>query len=172
MEREIWKGVLSLTSVVILISCAYKYSFSGVCLQVENDTGAYVVLEDALCSGNSHDVARLQDLVSGSWTTWALYVASAASFALAAFIIPSAPPSTRLDKEYDKSEYWDKRYRERTQSFEWYLPYDAIKSTLEHHLNPRHDVLVLGGGNTCLSAAMLKTNCVRKVVSVDFLRSV
>lgn len=56
--------------------------------------------------------------------------------------------------EYGKSEYWDERYKGNDTTFDWYLTLDPLKEFLFPLLQPQHRILVIGCGNSRLSAQL------------------
>lgn len=55
------------------------------------------------------------------------------------------------NKDYLRTDYWDQRYRQEEQ-YDWLLTYPALSPVLTPLLLPSHRVLVLGAGNSSLSA--------------------
>jgi len=68
--------------------------------------------------------------------------------------------------EYGKAEYWDHRYNENSDPFEWYLGWDRIREVLSSYVGNNMNSLVIGCGNSPMSYDMLKDGFVN-VVSID-----
>jgi hypothetical protein len=68
--------------------------------------------------------------------------------------------------EYAKAAYWDDRYTQDPETFEWFQSYDGIKSSLKQYINDKSRVLVVGCGNSALSE-QIYSNLSKKVVSID-----
>jgi len=55
------------------------------------------------------------------------------------------------NKDYLRTDYWDERYR-REENYDWLLTYQALSPVLTPLLLPTQRILVLGAGNSSLSA--------------------
>jgi len=55
---------------------------------------------------------------------------------------------------YCKSDYWEERYKKNLTVFEWYQNYDALKDLLHNYLEPTHEILNIGCGNSKMSEEM------------------
>jgi len=53
--------------------------------------------------------------------------------------------------QYGRSQYWDDRYTRDPEPFDWYQRWDGLKDTLKDILQPSHNILVVGSGNSRLS---------------------
>lgn len=58
----------------------------------------------------------------------------------------------RTTKDFASKEYWDQFFKLQEQSFEWYGDYSEIKKILLRYMKPQDDVLIIGCGNSSLSA--------------------
>lgn len=58
----------------------------------------------------------------------------------------------KSSKEFARKEYWDQFFTKRTNSFEWYGEYIALKSVLLKYLKASDDLLIVGCGNSSLSS--------------------
>mmetsp|Transcript_8484 Transcript_8484/g.16544 ORF Transcript_8484/g.16544 Transcript_8484/m.16544 type:complete len:393 (+) Transcript_8484:226-1404(+) len=72
-------------------------------------------------------------------------------------------------KDYSNKEFWDQRFQENTQPFDWYCGFTELKPFLFEHCAPSNDpvVLVLGCGNSKLSTE-LKGAGFRTLMNSDF----
>merc|ERR1711939_38303 len=70
---------------------------------------------------------------------------------------------------YADKASWDARYRENSDLFEWYAPYEYIKDrlTAATGVNEASKVLILGCGTSGLSAALFDSG-VKKISSIDY----
>jgi len=67
---------------------------------------------------------------------------------------------------YGKKEYWDKRYTEDPEPFDWYQKYDALKGILNKWCPKDARTLVVGCGNSKLSPDM-KQDDYEALVNID-----
>ena len=58
----------------------------------------------------------------------------------------------KSSKEFARKEYWDQFFTKRTNSFEWYGEYSDLKSVLLKYLKAPDELLIVGCGNSSLSA--------------------
>lgn len=56
--------------------------------------------------------------------------------------------------EYGKAEYWDERYKANDTTFDWFVGYEALKDIIQPLAKPEQRILVIGAGNSRLSAQM------------------
>jgi ubiquinone/menaquinone biosynthesis C-methylase UbiE len=91
--------------------------------------------------------------------------------------IEGSPLSNRIFEEEDEEEeskypdygaagFWNESYDQNRGSFEWYFGWDRLSSEITSLYFPEDRCLVLGCGNSPMSADMLKSGF-QKVVSVD-----
>lgn len=50
--------------------------------------------------------------------------------------------------EYAKAAYWDDRYTQDPETFEWFQSYSGIAHILKQYINDKSRVLVVGCGNS------------------------
>lgn len=50
---------------------------------------------------------------------------------------------------YASVDYWDERYENDPEPFDWYQRYDMFRIELLEHIRPDHKVLIVGCGNSC-----------------------
>ena len=71
--------------------------------------------------------------------------------------------------QYGKVQYWDDRYMQDKESFEWYQRYPTIKPyllpLLQKYQNPK--ILILGCGNSKLSENLYKEGY-KNIINIDF----
>ena len=77
-------------------------------------------------------------------------------------------PDTPLPP-YGDAEYWEKRYTEDPEVFEWYQDPEALLPTCKEVVDPEGRVLVIGTGNSQL-APLLAQNGFENVTAIDFVR--
>ncbi len=53
---------------------------------------------------------------------------------------------------FSREEYWNKFFRYRKDSFEWYAEYEELKHVLNRYIKQNDSILVIGCGNSSLSA--------------------
>lgn len=70
---------------------------------------------------------------------------------------------------YGDAEYWEKRYTEDPEVFEWYQDPEALIPTCKELMDPEGKVLVIGTGNSDL-APQLNQNGFENVTAIDFVR--
>jgi len=68
--------------------------------------------------------------------------------------------------EYGKSEYWDERYKGNDTTFDWYVSFEPLKELLLPFLNPNSRILVIGCGNSRLSAQLYEAGF-QNIVNID-----
>lgn len=56
--------------------------------------------------------------------------------------------------DYGKSEYWDERYKANDTTFDWYVSVEPLKEILSNLMKPDSKILVIGCGNSRLSAQL------------------
>lgn len=56
--------------------------------------------------------------------------------------------------EYGSASYWEQRYRSQNTDFDWYLRFDHFKHIVAELANPSSQILVIGCGNSTMSADM------------------
>ena len=57
------------------------------------------------------------------------------------------------NKAYLRVDYWDERYTNE-EHYDWLLTYSSLSPVLSPFLQPAHDILMLGAGNSSLSSDM------------------
>ncbi|KAK9510037.1 hypothetical protein O3M35_004910 [Rhynocoris fuscipes] len=78
--------------------------------------------------------------------------------------MPLLPKSTF---EFSKTEYWDAFFKERgKKGFEWYGDYSELCSLLHKYMKPKEKILVVGCGNSSLSAN-LYDHGYRQIMNID-----
>ena len=70
---------------------------------------------------------------------------------------------------YGDAEYWEKRYTEDPEVFEWYQEPAAVLEHCKEYLNPEGRVLVIGTGNSNL-APQIAQDGIESVTAIDFVR--
>ena len=73
--------------------------------------------------------------------------------------------------DYGSPQYWDDRYKESEKPFDWYFGWKRLSKEIEHHFSSSDEVLVLGCGNSEMSADMLDDGFPR-ITSIDISPSV
>ena len=68
--------------------------------------------------------------------------------------------------QYGKTQYWDERYTESPDQFDWYLRWAALAIVVRKHIRTNVDVLVAGCGNSRMGADMI-TDGYKYVMCVD-----
>ncbi|ORC85091.1 putative methyltransferase [Trypanosoma theileri] len=71
--------------------------------------------------------------------------------------------------KYADPEYWEERYRSNDTTFDWYVTFDTLEPILRPLLQPAEQirVLVVGCGNSRLSASLYEQLGIRKITNVD-----
>lgn len=71
--------------------------------------------------------------------------------------------------KYASPEYWEERYRSSDTTFDWFVTFDSLQTTLRPLLQPAEQirVLVVGCGNSRLSAALYEHLNIKKITNVD-----
>ena len=70
------------------------------------------------------------------------------------------------NESYKCKEYWDKRFS-KEDSFEWCKSYVEFKDLIHEHVRKTDRILMLGCGNSMLSADMYKDGY-KNIVNIDF----
>lgn len=70
---------------------------------------------------------------------------------------------------YGELEYWEKRYTEDPEIFEWYQDPEALMPLVKELFNPEGAVLVIGTGTSEL-APMIQQNGFENVTAIDFAK--
>jgi hypothetical protein len=52
--------------------------------------------------------------------------------------------------QYGKQEYWDTRYQQDTDSFEWYQHWAGFKDSVRSILDANQQILIVGAGNSSM----------------------
>eukprot|EP00999_Lentomonas_sp_LEN2_P000228 NODE_1223_length_947_cov_98.546341_g1177_i0.p1 GENE.NODE_1223_length_947_cov_98.546341_g1177_i0~~NODE_1223_length_947_cov_98.546341_g1177_i0.p1 ORF type:complete len:230 (+),score=40.37 NODE_1223_length_947_cov_98.546341_g1177_i0:133-822(+) len=68
--------------------------------------------------------------------------------------------------EYGKPEYWDERYRANDTTFDWYVSFEALKDIVLPLSKPESRILILGSGNSRLSAQLYEAGY-QNITNVD-----
>lgn len=79
--------------------------------------------------------------------------------ALASSLLPhgiTQRMSHELEKAYGTTAYWNDRYTDDPDPFDWYQTYAGVKSILSKHLTKKGRVLMAGAGNSTLSEGTVK----------------
>ncbi|KAF8284890.1 putative methyltransferase domain containing protein [Trypanosoma cruzi] len=71
--------------------------------------------------------------------------------------------------KYADPDYWEERYRSNDTTYDWYVPFDSLEPILRPLLQPPEQVRVLmvGCGNSRLSASLYDELNIRKITNVD-----
>lgn len=71
--------------------------------------------------------------------------------------------------KYANPEYWEDRYRSNDTTFDWFVTYDNLQTILRPLLQPAEQirVLVVGCGNSRLSANLYEHLNIKKITNVD-----
>lgn len=71
--------------------------------------------------------------------------------------------------KYANPDYWEERYRSSDTTFDWFLTFENLNSLLKPLLQPAEQirVLVIGCGNSRLSACLYEELKVTKITNVD-----
>lgn len=67
---------------------------------------------------------------------------------------------------YKKKEYWDERF-EQEDAYDWLVTFDQVKSGLVEHIKPSDRILMLGCGNSTLSADLYNAGY-KNIVNMDY----
>jgi len=67
------------------------------------------------------------------------------------------------------AQYWDRRYREDPECFEWYHEYEEIEAVLRRYIKANDKVLVLGCGNSSKSPHDTCDTIVLLVIILSYL---
>ena len=51
--------------------------------------------------------------------------------------------------DYSKLEYWEDRYEENSDPFDWYQIYFTIKEKLQNTIKQGDRILIIGAGSSC-----------------------
>uniref|UniRef100_T1HPJ7 Methyltransf_11 domain-containing protein n=2 Tax=Rhodnius prolixus TaxID=13249 RepID=T1HPJ7_RHOPR len=74
--------------------------------------------------------------------------------------------------EFSKTEYWDAFFKERgKKEFEWYGEYPELSGLLHKYVKPKEKLLVVGCGNSKLSACLYDVGY-RNIVNIDISNTV
>jgi EEF1A lysine methyltransferase 4 len=73
----------------------------------------------------------------------------------------------RIARSYGSSEYWEARYANREENFEWLLDWADMRVPLEALLSSSMRVLHIGCGNSTIGVNILADNLAAEVVNVD-----
>ena len=75
--------------------------------------------------------------------------------------------------EFGEDNYWENRYKEKNEEYEWYQPWSAIRNYVLPLLNQceSKDILNLGCGNSPMSIEMLKEGF-NRITNIDISLSV
>jgi ubiquinone/menaquinone biosynthesis C-methylase UbiE len=68
--------------------------------------------------------------------------------------------------QYGRVQYWEDRYTDSPERFEWYQNYEGIRSHVHTHLRPNFRLLHVGAGNSRISESLHKDGFV-DVTNVD-----
>ena len=73
--------------------------------------------------------------------------------------------------DYGSAQYWDSRYRDSRNPFDWYFGWDKLAEKIGQFVKPSDSALVIGCGNAEMSFDMLKEGFPR-IVNIDISPSV
>jgi ubiquinone/menaquinone biosynthesis C-methylase UbiE len=68
---------------------------------------------------------------------------------------------------YSKLEYWDDRYSKDSDPYDWYERYSDLTTILKEYMQPQHQILHIGCGNSRLTEEMYNDNF-HNITSIDF----
>lgn len=68
--------------------------------------------------------------------------------------------------KYNKKQYWDERF-EKENEYEWLLSFKTVKDYLLRELSPENSILVVGCGNSALSADLYDVGF-HNITSIDY----
>jgi SAM-dependent methyltransferase len=68
---------------------------------------------------------------------------------------------------YKEKEYWDQRYRQDTQSFDWFRTFKDIAGYISPFMRKQDSIVMLGCGNSTLSSDLYEHGW-QKVVNLDY----
>ncbi|EFA78103.1 hypothetical protein PPL_08751 [Heterostelium album PN500] len=68
--------------------------------------------------------------------------------------------------KYGEKTYWDSRYKNNTDSFDWYQDYNGLRDTFSSNINKDGKILMVGCGNSLLSEEMNKDGY-KMIVNID-----
>ena len=74
-------------------------------------------------------------------------------------------------KEFGDNEYWEDRYRNKNEEYEWYQPWSTIRFYILPYLSQSKQILNVGCGNSPMGVEMLKEGFDR-VTNIDISHSV
>lgn len=73
----------------------------------------------------------------------------------------------KCNSDYATKEYWNWRY-EHEENYEWFKTYQDLKPVLSKYIKKRHKVLVVGCGNSELSANLYDDHEGMEIVNIDY----
>ena len=73
--------------------------------------------------------------------------------------------------QYGKKEYWEERYKNEKERFEWYQSYSGIKDIITQHMKRDANILCVGCGNSTLSEEMWKDGF-KNITNIDHSENV
>mmetsp|Transcript_23828 Transcript_23828/g.30856 ORF Transcript_23828/g.30856 Transcript_23828/m.30856 type:complete len:262 (+) Transcript_23828:59-844(+) len=79
---------------------------------------------------------------------------------------PSQASLPKKNEEYYKKEYWESRFTSE-EEYEWLISYDDVKAQLAPRIKKTDQILVVGCGNSSLSADMYDDGY-RSITNIDF----
>ena len=93
-----------------------------------------------------------------AWLSSAWFLADAVKLAWEGLCEPRMwwrDPELRALAQYDDVEYWDKRYGEKPEVFEWYQNYTGLRSVLKKHLSLDAEILQVVPSGNALTRSLL-----------------
>jgi EEF1A lysine methyltransferase 4 len=84
--------------------------------------------------------------------------------------IPSLSQLPRLNSAYESKDYWEERFANE-HDFEWLVSYEELADQLQPCIQPESRVLVVGCGNSPLSADLYDAGY-RNIVNIDYSTTV
>merc|ERR1711865_555560 len=74
--------------------------------------------------------------------------------------------ATNSMAQYGQVAYWDERYKNDKEVFDWYQRYEGIKNIITRYVEPDSRVLMVGCGNSRLSEEMYEDN-ISNITNID-----
>lgn len=70
--------------------------------------------------------------------------------------------------DFSNLDFWDKKYKTSTDTFEWYQNYNSIKSLIEDYFKDKSNVLHIGCGSSKFAEDLLNDNDEVEILNIDF----
>ena len=73
--------------------------------------------------------------------------------------------------QYGKPEYWENKYKDCTEKFDWYQRYSGVKDIVTQYISPSFQILNIGCGNSRMSEEMYEEGY-ENITNIDISKSV